>query len=207
MQDRARIHVDGRRRRRRLPELPARGARAEGRTERRRRRSRRRRRARVRRLAARSGDVPAHGRTSRRGGAATARARCATARTGRRSRSRCRPGPRRASRRTAAVHDLVRPGQRAVVARGGPGGRGNKRFAGPTHQTPRFAERGLAGDETWITLQLKLLADVGPGRAAERRQVLAARRGSRARTRRWPTTRSRRSSRRSGRSRPTTASW
>jgi GTP-binding protein len=59
------------------------------------------------------------------------------------------------------VHDLVRPGQRAVVARGGPGGRGNKRFAGPTHQTPRFAERGLSGDETWITLQLKLLADVG----------------------------------------------
>jgi GTP-binding protein len=59
------------------------------------------------------------------------------------------------------VHDLIKPGQRAVVARGGPGGRGNKRFAGPTHQTPRFAERGLAGDETWITLQLKLLADVG----------------------------------------------
>jgi GTP-binding protein len=47
------------------------------------------------------------------------------------------------------------------VARGGPGGRGNKRFAGPTHQTPRFAERGLSGDETWIALQLKLLADVG----------------------------------------------
>src|SRR5579875_1657047 len=58
-------------------------------------------------------------------------------------------------------HDLVRPGQRARVARGGPGGRGNKRFAGPTHQTPRFSERGLAGDETWVTLQLKLLADVG----------------------------------------------
>ncbi|MBV8220514.1 MAG: GTPase ObgE [Solirubrobacterales bacterium] len=59
------------------------------------------------------------------------------------------------------AHDFVRPGQRAVVARGGPGGRGNKHFAGPTHQTPRFAERGLPGDETWITLQLKLLADVG----------------------------------------------
>jgi GTP-binding protein len=59
------------------------------------------------------------------------------------------------------VHDFVRPGQRALVARGGPGGRGNKRFAGPTHQTPRFAEKGLAGEETWITLQLKLLADVG----------------------------------------------
>jgi GTP-binding protein len=58
-------------------------------------------------------------------------------------------------------HDLVRAGQRAVVARGGPGGRGNKRFAGPTHQTPRFAERGLAGADTWLTLALKLLADVG----------------------------------------------
>jgi GTP-binding protein len=61
----------------------------------------------------------------------------------------------------STLHDLVHPGQRAVVARGGSGGRGNKRFAGPTHQTPRFAERGLPGDETWLTLQLKLLADVG----------------------------------------------
>src|SRR6478672_7681759 len=58
-------------------------------------------------------------------------------------------------------HDLVAAGQRTVIARGGPGGRGNKRFAGPTHQTPRFAERGLPGDETWVMLQLKLLADVG----------------------------------------------
>ncbi|HWD86372.1 MAG TPA: GTPase ObgE [Solirubrobacteraceae bacterium] len=58
-------------------------------------------------------------------------------------------------------HDLVRPGQRAVVARGGSGGRGNRRFRGPTHQTPRFAERGLPGEESWLDLQLKLLADVG----------------------------------------------
>jgi len=71
------------------------------------------------------------------------------------------PGTEARVEADGTVHDLVRPGQRAVVARGGPGGRGNKRFAGPTHQTPRFAERGLAGDETWITLQLKLLADVG----------------------------------------------
>ena len=59
------------------------------------------------------------------------------------------------------VLDLVAPGQRAVIARGGPGGRGNKRFAGPTAQAPRFAERGLSGEESWVTLRLKLLADVG----------------------------------------------
>jgi GTP-binding protein len=58
-------------------------------------------------------------------------------------------------------HDLIRPGQRATLALGGSGGRGNKQFAGPTRQTPRFAERGLPGEDTWVTLQLKLLADVG----------------------------------------------
>ncbi len=57
--------------------------------------------------------------------------------------------------------DLVAPGQRAVVARGGPGGHGNKRFATSTRQTPRFAERGLAGESGWIELRLKLLADAG----------------------------------------------
>jgi len=59
------------------------------------------------------------------------------------------------------VHDLVRPGQRLVVARGGAAGRGNKRFATATRQAPKFAERGLAGEEAWLDLRLKLLADVG----------------------------------------------
>jgi GTP-binding protein len=71
------------------------------------------------------------------------------------------PGTTATVEATGTTHDLTRPGQRATVARGGAGGRGNKRFAGPTHQTPRFAERGLPGEETWITLRLKLLADVG----------------------------------------------
>ncbi len=57
--------------------------------------------------------------------------------------------------------ELLAHGQRATIARGGSGGRGNKRFATPTRQAPRFAERGLAGEEGWIELQLRLLADVG----------------------------------------------
>ncbi|HEX2127879.1 MAG TPA: GTPase ObgE [Solirubrobacterales bacterium] len=59
------------------------------------------------------------------------------------------------------AYDLVDPGQRAVVAQGGAGGHGNKRFTTSTRQAPRFAERGLPGESGWIELRLKLLADAG----------------------------------------------
>jgi GTP-binding protein len=57
------------------------------------------------------------------------------------------------------VADLVAPGARLVVARGGAGGRGNRQFATPARQTPRFAETGLPGEEAELELRLKLVAD------------------------------------------------
>src|SRR5215213_211342 len=57
--------------------------------------------------------------------------------------------------------DLVATGQTAVVARGGRGGLGNTHFKSPTHQTPRHAQRGEPGEERWIRLELRLIADIG----------------------------------------------
>jgi GTP-binding protein len=57
--------------------------------------------------------------------------------------------------------ELIDDGARVVVASGGAGGHGNKRFAGPTRQAPHFAEKGLEGASGEIELRLKLLADAG----------------------------------------------
>ncbi|OXM86843.1 GTPase ObgE [Paenibacillus rigui] len=57
--------------------------------------------------------------------------------------------------------DLTRHGQEVVVAKGGRGGRGNIRFATPNNPAPEIAENGEEGEERWVVLELKVMADVG----------------------------------------------
>jgi GTP-binding protein len=59
------------------------------------------------------------------------------------------------------IVDIVKDGQKILIARGGKGGRGNASFATPTQRTPRIAEKGKKGDEREVILDLKLFADVG----------------------------------------------
>ncbi len=57
--------------------------------------------------------------------------------------------------------DIIEEGQKFLVAKGGKGGRGNTKFKSSTNQTPRRADKGTSGEEFWVWLQLKLIADVG----------------------------------------------
>jgi GTP-binding protein len=57
------------------------------------------------------------------------------------------------------ISDLTHAGQQVVIARGGNGGRGNTHFVTPTRRAPGFAELGTPGDDRWVTMELKLLAD------------------------------------------------
>ncbi|BCR03601.1 GTPase Obg [Desulfuromonas versatilis] len=57
--------------------------------------------------------------------------------------------------------DLVEPGQELLLLKGGMGGRGNARFATSTNRAPRHVQPGTPGEERWLRLELKLLADVG----------------------------------------------
>jgi GTP-binding protein len=61
----------------------------------------------------------------------------------------------------AILADLVAPDARFTILTGGRGGRGNQHFATPSNQVPRYAEKGEPGQERWLVLELRMIADIG----------------------------------------------
>ena len=59
------------------------------------------------------------------------------------------------------IKDMVEAGERFLIAKGGKGGLGNTRFKSSTNQAPRYAGPGTPGEEVWVWLRLKIIADVG----------------------------------------------
>jgi GTP-binding protein len=63
--------------------------------------------------------------------------------------------------KTTVIADLVKPGDRVVLCRGGDGGFGNAHYKSSTNRAPRRADKGWPGEERWVWLRLKLIADAG----------------------------------------------
>ena len=71
------------------------------------------------------------------------------------------PDPSAPDASDSLIGELMAPGERLVVARGGRGGKGNVHFVSATHQAPTHAQKGEPGQSRWIELELKLIADIG----------------------------------------------
>ena len=66
------------------------------------------------------------------------------------------------------IADLTEPGEKVILAKGGDGGFGNAYFKSATNQAPRRADDGWPGEEKWLWLQLKLIAEIGRASCRER---------------------------------------
>ena len=146
---------------RRLPELPAGEICAAGRPQRRRRRSWRQRHH----SRHRGSHQPRHLSHQRHWKAEAWRARPGLRLLRPRRRRSDHRGPARDAGRDRdrghLLRDLKDPGDQVIVARGGRGGHGNTHFKSSTNRAPRQVEKGHPGEERWITMELKVIADAG----------------------------------------------